>query len=47
MSRKEDYVELLKEYSNVFAWTPSGLQGILLDLEEHHIDLVDRAVSVR
>ena len=44
---KEDYVELLKEYSDVFAWAPSDLQGIPPDLEKHHIDLIDGAVSVR
>ena len=46
MSRKEkeDYVKLLKEYSDVFAWTPSDLQEIPLDLGEHHIDLMDGAV---
>ena len=42
MSRKEkgDYLKLLKEYSDVFAWTPSDLKGIPLDLGEHHIDLI-------
>ena len=49
MSRDErrDYVELLKDYSDVFAWTMSDLQGIPRDLGEHHIDLVDGAVQIR
>ena len=44
---KEDYVELLKEYSDVFTWTPLDLQGIPPDLGEHHIDLIDGVVPVR
>ena len=49
MSRKEkeDYVELLKEYSDVFVWTLSDLRGIPPDLGEHHIDLIDGAVPVK
>ena len=44
---KEDYVELLKEYSNVFAWSSLDLQEIPPDLGEHHINLVDGIVLVR
>ena len=49
MSRKEKegYVELLRKYSDVFAWAPSNLQGIPPDLREYHIDLIDGAVPVR
>ena len=44
---KEDYVELLKEYFDVFGWTPSDLQGIPPDLGEHHIDLIDGAILIK
>ena len=44
---KEDYVKLLKEFSDVFAWNPTDLQGIPADLGEHYIDLVDGAVPIR
>ena len=48
MSRMEkEYVELLKEYSDVFAWTPLDLWRIPLDLGEHHIDLIDGVVPVK
>ena len=48
MNRKErgDYVELLKEYSDVFAWTPLDLRGIPPDLREYRIDLIEGAVPV-
>ena len=49
MTKKErgDYVKLLKEFSDVFAWTPSDLRGIPPDLGEYHIDLIDGSVPVR
>ena len=49
MSKKErgDYMEFLKEYSDVFAWTPSDLRGISSDLGEHYIDLIEGAVPIR
>ena len=49
MSRKErgDYVELLQEYFDVFAWTPLDLRGIPPDLGEYHIDPIEGSVLVR
>ena len=41
------YVIVLREFSDVFAWTPSDLEGILQELGEHHIELVDRSVPVQ
>ena len=46
-TEKESYVKLLKEFSDVFAWNPTDLQGIPAELGEHHIDLVDGAIPVR
>ena len=42
-----EYMTLLKEFSDVFAWTSSDLNGMPPELREHHIDLVDDFVSVR
>ena len=49
MNKEErvDYVGLLKEYSDVFVWTPLDLRGIPPDLGEHHIDLIKGAIPVR
>ena len=49
MSRKErgDYVKLLKEYSDDFAWTPLDLREFPPDLGEHHIDLIKGSVLVK
>jgi hypothetical protein len=49
MNAKEraSYMELLKEYSDVFAWGPTDLQGIPPELGEHHIDLVDGSAPVK
>jgi hypothetical protein len=49
MSKKEklEYKKLLKEYSDVFAWTPLDLSGIPADLGEHHIDLQEGSAPVR
>ena len=44
---KEDCVELLRRYSNVFVWTPLDLHGILLELGEHHIGLINGAILAR
>ena len=38
---------VLKEFLDVFAWTPSDLTGISLKLGEHHIDLIDGSVPIR
>ena len=43
---RTEYLTLLKDFSDVFAWMPSDLKGILLELEEHHINLVDGSVPV-
>ena len=40
-------MELLKEYFDVFPWTPSDLRGIPPDLVKHHIDLIEGVVPVR
>jgi hypothetical protein len=37
----------LKDYSDVFAWTPTDLEGIPSELGEHTIDLQEGAVPVR
>jgi hypothetical protein len=37
----------LKDYSNIFAWAPTDLEGILAELGEHTIDLQEGAVPVR
>ena len=49
MSRKKrrDYVKILKEYSDVFAWTPLDLKWITPDLGEHHINLIEGLVLIR
>ena len=41
------YSRLLKEFSDVFAWTPSDLKGISPELGEHQIDLMDGTTPVR
>jgi len=46
-NERASYMELLKEYSDVFAWGPADLQGIPPELGEHHIDLVDGSAPVR
>ena len=44
---KSAYSELLKEFADVFAWSPSDLIGIPATLGEHQIDLVNEATPVR
>ena len=44
---REGYMVVLKEFSDVFAWTPSDLIGIPLKLGEHCIDLIDGSVPIR
>jgi hypothetical protein len=44
---KSGYLELLKEYLDVFAWVPSDLTGIPPHLGEHHIDLTEGSLPVR
>ena len=41
------YASLLKEFSDVLAWSPLDLTGISPRLGEHKIDLVEEAVPVR
>ena len=38
---------VLKEFSDVFVWTPSDLTGIPLKLGEHRIDLIDGSIPIR
>ena len=38
---------VLREFSDVFAWTPSDLKGIPPRLREHHIDLLDGSIPIR
>ena len=49
MSKEQrcEYVDLLREYLDVFAWSASDLKGIPPELGQHHIDLVDGSVPVR
>ena len=44
---KSAYSKLLKEFADVFAWSPSNLTGIPSTLGEHQIDLVDGATPIR
>ena len=44
---KSTYSKLLKEFADVFAWSPSDLTGIPSTLGEHQIDLVDGATPIR
>ena len=46
-TERESYVTLLKEYSDVFAWSPEDLQGIPPELGQHHIDLMDGTSPIR
>ena len=41
------YSKLLKEFADIFAWSPSDLIGIPSTLGEHQIDLVNGATPVR
>jgi hypothetical protein len=36
---REEYARILRDYSDVFAWTPTDLEGIPPKLGEHAIDL--------
>jgi hypothetical protein len=42
-----EYPRILKDYSDVFAWTPTDLEGIPAELGEHSIDLQEGTVLVR
>jgi hypothetical protein len=42
-----EYARILKDYSDVFAWAPTDLEGIPAELGEHSIDLQEGAVPVR
>jgi hypothetical protein len=44
---REEYARILKEYSYVFAWAPTDLEGIPAELGEHSINLQEGAVPVR
>jgi hypothetical protein len=44
---RAEYARILKDYSDVFAWTPTDLEGIPAELGEHAIDLQEGAVLVR
>jgi hypothetical protein len=44
---REEYARILRDYSDVFAWTPTDLEGIPPELGEHAIDLQEGAVPVR
>ena len=45
-AERSTYSKLLKEFLDVFAWSPSDLKGIPPELGEHQIDLVDGATPV-
>jgi hypothetical protein len=44
---RAEYARILKDYSDVFAWAPTDLEGIPAELGEHSIDLQEGAVPVR
>jgi hypothetical protein len=44
---REEYTRILKEYSDVFAWAPTDLEGIPAELWEHSIDLQEGVVPVQ
>ena len=44
---KSAYSKLLREFADVFAWSPSDLTGISPKLDEHQIDLINEATPVR
>ena len=46
-TERAGYVALLREYTDVFAWSPDDLQGIPPELGLHHIDLLDGSTPVR
>ena len=46
-AERDEYLQLLMEYTDVFAWAPSDLSGISPNLGEHQIELVDGATPVR
>jgi hypothetical protein len=41
-----EHMNLLSEYSNIFAWEPSDLTGIPTSLGEHRIELMEGAKPV-
>ena len=44
---REGYMAVLKEFLDVFAWTPFDLTGIPSKLGEHRIDLIDGSMPIR
>jgi hypothetical protein len=42
---RAEYARILKDYSDVFAWTPMDLEGIPAELGEHTIDLQEGSGS--
>jgi hypothetical protein len=44
---RADYARIVKDYSDVFAWAPTDLEGIPAELGEHAIDLQEGAVPLR
>ena len=42
-----EYRTLLKEFLDVFAWTPLDLKGIPPELGQYHIDLMDGFVPIK
>ena len=44
---KSAYSNLLKEFADVFAWSPTDLTGIPSKLGDHQIDLINEADPVR
>jgi hypothetical protein len=43
---RAEYARILKDYSDVFVWAPTDLEGIPTELGEHTIDLQEGAVPV-
>jgi hypothetical protein len=44
---EQDYMELLKDFLDIFAWATTDLVGIPTELGEHHIDHVEDAIPIR
>jgi hypothetical protein len=42
---RAEYARILKEYSDIFAWASTDLEGIPAELGEHSIDLQGRSYT--
>ena len=44
---KEKLIDLLREYSDVFAWSYQDMSGLDTDIVVHHLPLREECVSVK